>query len=106
MGGATGGTGGETGHSEEVFVPDFADLSGEPGEEIELPAECIADPDACGGLLNERPTAFGDEESRVPYSEVFADYRDAAYQALETEPIPLGMKGYIRDYFSSLEGGE
>lgn len=103
VGGGPGGIGGETGHAEEVFVPDFEDLSGEPGEDIELPAECIANPAACGGLLDERPTAFGDEESRVPYNEVFADYRDAAYQALDSEPIPLGMKGYIRDYFSSLE---
>lgn len=103
IGGGPGGTGGETGQAEEVFVPDFEDLSGEPGEDVELPAECIANPAACGGLLDERPTAFGDEQSRVPYNEVFADYRDAAYQALDSEPIPLGMKGYIRDYFSSLE---
>lgn len=103
VGGGPGGIGGETGHAEEVFVPDFGDLSGQPGEDVELPAECIANPAACGGLLDERPTAFGDEESRVPYNEVFADYRDAAYQALDSEPIPLGMKGYIRDYFSSLE---
>ena len=102
-GGGAGGIGGETGHAEDVYVPEFADLSGEPGEDIELPAECIANPAACGGLLDERPTAFGDEESRVPYNEVYADYRDAAYQALDTEPIPLGLKGYIRDYFSSLE---
>jgi hypothetical protein len=103
VGGGIGGTGGETGRAANVYVPDFADLSDVAGEDVELPAECIANPSACGALLNERPTAFGDESSSVPYQQVFGDYRDAAYEALEEEYIPLGMKGYIRDYFSSLE---
>lgn len=102
-GGGVGGTGGETGHATNVYVPDFADLSDVAGEDVALPAECIANPDACGALLNERPTAFGEETSIVPYQQVFGDYRDAAYEALEDDYIPLGMKGYIRDYFSSLE---
>lgn len=102
-GGGTGGTGGETGHATSVYVPDFADLSRIAGEDVELPAECIANPDACGALLSESPTAFGDEASVVPYQQVFGDYRDAAYEALEDDYIPLGLKGYVRDYFSSLE---
>ncbi len=102
-GGGIGGAGGETGHATNVYVPDFADLSDVAGEDVELPAECIANPAACGGLLNESPTAFGDEASIVPYQQVFGDYRDAAYEALEDDYIPLGMKGYVRDYFSSLE---
>lgn len=103
VGGSTGGAGGETGHAEDVYVPDFADLSDEPGQDLTLPAECIANPQNCGALLNERATAFGDEQSRVPYTQVYGDYRDAAYRALDEEPLPLGLKGYIRDYFSSLE---
>lgn len=102
-GGGIGGTGGETGHATNVYVPDFADLGDIAGEDVELPAECIANPAACGALLGESPTAFGDEASIVPYQQVFGDYRDAAYEALEDDYIPLGMKGYIRDYFSSLE---
>lgn len=102
-GAAAGGIGGESGHAENVYVPDFADLSGEAGEEVELPAECIANPENCGALLNETPTEFGDEASTVPYSQVFGDYRDAAYEALNDDYIPLGMKEYVRDYFSSLE---
>lgn len=102
-GSGVGGIGGETGHAEELFVPDFVDLSGEPGEEVQLPAECLANPADCGPILNQRPTAFGDEQSRVPYTEVYRDYRDAAYQALDEEPIPLGLKGAVRDYFSGLE---
>jgi len=102
-GASAGGIGGESGHAENVYVPDFADLSGEAGEDVELPAECIANPESCGALLNETPTEFGDETSTVPYSQVFGDYRDAAYEALNDDYIPLGMKEYVRDYFSSLE---
>ncbi|MDX1687899.1 MAG: hypothetical protein R3248_07940 [Candidatus Promineifilaceae bacterium] len=102
-GASAGGIGGESGHAESVYVPDFADLSGEAGEDVELPAECIANPESCGALLNETPTEFGDETSTVPYSQVFGDYRDAAYEALNDDYIPLGMKEYVRDYFSSLE---
>ena len=39
----------------------------------------------------------------VPYREVYADYADQAGAALEGSYIPLGMKQYVRDYFSSLE---
>ena len=84
-------------------MPDLVDLSGETGIDVELPAECIANPAQCGGLLSETPTEFTNEGSTVPYNQVFGDYRDAAYEALSDDYIPLGMKGYIRDYFSSLE---
>lgn len=102
-GGGVGGTGGETGHATNVYVPDFADLSGIEGEDVELPAECVLNPAACGALINEHAAEFGDESSAVPYQQVFGDYRDAAYRALEDDYIPLGMKSYVRDYFSSLE---
>ncbi len=98
-----GGPGPGGGHAENVFVPDLVDLSGEEGVDIELPAECIANPANCGGLLSETPTEFTNEGSVVPYNQVFGDYRNAAYEALSDDHIPLGMKGYVRDYFSSLE---
>ena len=103
QGGGTGGPGPGGGHTENVFVPDLVDLSQFEGEEIELSAECIANPAECGGLLSETPTEFGDEQSVVPYEQVFGDYRNAANEALADDYIPLGLKGYIRDYFSSLE---
>jgi hypothetical protein len=84
-------------------VPDFVDLSGEEGVDVELPAECIANPANCGALLSETPTEFANQGSVVPYSQVFGDYRNAAYEALADDYIPLGLKGYIRDYFTSLE---
>jgi len=98
-----GGPGPGGGHAESVYVPDLVDLSAEEGTEIELPAECIAAPENCGSLIDESPTDFKDEQSLVPYEKVFGDYRNAAFEALEGDYIPLGMKGLVRDYFSSLE---
>ena len=79
------------------------DLSGEEGVDIELPAECRANPSACGSLLSETDTEFSDEESLVPYDQVYGDYRDAAYEALDDDYVPLGYREFIRDYFASLE---
>ena len=42
-------------------------------------------------------------QARVPYRQVYADYAGQAAAALEGSYIPLGMKQYVRDYFSSLE---
>jgi hypothetical protein len=42
-------------------------------------------------------------QAMVPYREVYADYAAQAGAALEGSYIPLGMKQYVRDYFSSLE---
>lgn len=98
-----GGPGPGGGHAETVYVPDYVDLASEEGIEIQLPAECVANPENCGQLIDERPTGFTDEQSLVPYEQVFGDYRNAAIEALEGDYVPLGMKGLVRDYFSSLE---
>ncbi|MCB0015783.1 MAG: hypothetical protein KDE34_27905, partial [Anaerolineales bacterium] len=98
-----GGPGPGGGHAENVYAPELIDLSGEEGVAIELPAECLANPAACGALLSETNTEFGDEQSLVPYDQVYGDYRDAAYEALADDYVPLGYREFIRDYFSSLE---
>jgi len=103
QGSGQNGLGEGGGHAENVFVPDYADLSGVDGVDLELEANCLANPADCGSLLNETPTEFTNENSLVPYNQVFGDYRNAAYEALSDDYIPLGMKGYVRDYFSSLE---
>jgi hypothetical protein len=103
QGGQLGGPGEGGGHVESLYIPEFRDLSGEPGVQIELPAECRVNPAECGALLNETDTEFSDETSLVPYTQVFGDYRNAANEALQDDYIPLGLKGYVRDYFSSLE---
>ncbi len=103
LGDGAGGPGPGGGHSENVYLPDFVDLSTETGIAVGLPAQCRNDPEKCGFLLTETATGFGEEQSLVPYDQVFADYRNAAYEALEGEHIPLSMKSYVRDYFTSLE---
>lgn len=99
----SGGTGEGGGSAESVFAPEFVDLSGEPGVDLELPAECVFDPASCGLLLEQTPTEFGSENSQVPYTEVLGQYQEAAYDALDEDYIPLGLRRYIRDYFSSLD---
>lgn len=100
----SGGTGPGGGHVENIFVPNnWPDLSSFSGVDVELPAECRVNPALCGALLSETPTQFTSQGSTVPYSRVFGDYRNAAYEALSSDYIPLGLKGFIRDYFSSLE---
>jgi hypothetical protein len=42
-------------------------------------------------------------QAAVPYREVYAEYAAEAGAALEGSYIPLGMKQYVREYFSSLE---
>lgn len=42
----------------------------------------------------------------VPYNQVYGQYAATAGQALDDTYIPLGMKGYIRQYFGALEPGE
>jgi hypothetical protein len=65
------------------------DVGREGGEG--LPAGDIPLPAPEGGRTN------------VPYREVYAEYATQAGVALEGSYIPLGMKQYVRDYFSSLE---
>lgn len=102
QGGAAGGTEGG-GSTDNVFVPPFRDLSGEEGVEVELSADCTAGLENCGELVSTSPSEFGDENSIVPYEEVFSEYANTAYETLSEDYIPLGMKEYVRDYFSSLE---
>lgn len=101
-GGQIGGPGEGGGHTDNVYVPPLREFD-EAGVDVELPAECIANPADCGGLLSEAPTDFDPETSTVPYQQVYGDYRDAANEALQDDYIPLGLKGYVREYFTSLE---
>ena len=106
QGGQVGGVGQDGGSADSVFVPPVRDLSGFEGVDVELPAECIASPEDCGELLSQSPTDITDEDSVVPYEQVYREYSTTAYEALAEDYVPLGMKGYIRDYFSSLEPSE
>lgn len=84
---------------EPIYVPQR--LGGDGGPEVELPSG-----DNLGELVRELPSDPEMGSSTVPYNQVYADYLDAANQALEDEQIPLSLRGYIRDYFSSLQPTE
>jgi hypothetical protein len=95
----------EPGHSEDagsaaaydkVYVPDR--ISGD-GPAIDLGREGDEGPQV-GEVPLPAPAAG---ESNVPYVDVYADYSARAHAALDGSYIPLGMKQYIRDYFSSLQ---
>jgi hypothetical protein len=63
---------------------------------------------AQGGLpIGEAPVDPNQDPgvAQVPYDQVYGQYNDAASQALEDSYIPLGMKGYVRQYFGALEPG-
>jgi hypothetical protein len=102
-----GGVGGATeggGHVENVFVPPPADLSGE-GENVELDAQCLDDPAACGPVVGQSPSPLDEDGAagQVPYDRVFGDYRDAAFEALSSGDIPLSLQELVRQYFTALE---
>ena len=72
---------------------------GEEGEGVEVGREGGAGlPVGDAGL----PAPEGGRAS-VPYREVYVDYAAQAGAALEGSYIPLGLKQYVRDYFSSLQ---
>jgi len=99
---ASGGPSEGGGHTDSIFAPEsyLERLSG--GSELSLSRECQINPADCGQLLSKSPSKIEDERSLIPYSEVLREYRTVAYEQLNSSEIPLGMKSYVRDYFSSL----
>ncbi len=85
------------------FPPVFAPsrIGGESEAQLDLPF----DPEDMEELpiVPGDPIPLGEGESLVPYSEVYGDYARAADDALDTGHIPLGLRGVIRAYFTSLE---
>lgn len=80
----------------EVSVPR---LEGDEGVGVDVGRE-----DGEGPITGEIPLPPSpSDQASVPYREVYAEYADQAHTALDRSYIPLGMKQYVRDYFSSLE---
>ena len=72
-------------------------------DEEGVPVE-IDRPGEEGPQIGEQPIPLpGRDQSSVPYDTVYADFVTRAQQALEGSYIPLGMRQYVRDYFSALE---
>jgi hypothetical protein len=45
-------------------------------------------------------------EAAARYAEVYAEYKRQAEESLARDPIPLGYREYIKDYFGELRPEE
>lgn len=90
---------GQEGESEyePVYVPQRLGEGEGESEQVNLPGEGE-------GPYSDTPRDVDEEgEALVPYDQVYGDYSQAAAEALEGSYIPLGIKEYVREYFSALE---
>lgn len=91
------GDGGERGY-EPIYAP-FR-VGGSGGPEVALPG--AGDPGE--EVIGRGPSAVQDPgQATVPYDQVYAVYSRAAYSAIETGQVPLGLRSVVREYFSSLQ---
>ena len=70
----------------------------------------IGDPSYIAGSGGDGQTSQGNNQgpgidpgSYVPYSEVYADFYNYALTSLDRSYVPLSVKDFVRDYFSSLD---
>ena len=82
-----------------VFAP--FDRLGRPG-----------DPSYVAGTGGDGQTQQGNQQgqgsnngSYVPYDSVYSDFYDYALTTLDRSYVPISVKDYVRDYFSSLDPG-
>ena len=80
-----------------VFAP--FDRLGRPG-----------DPSYVAGSGGDGQTQQGNQQGQgsnngayVPYDQVYGDFYDYALTTLDRSYVPISVKDYVRDYFSSLD---
>ena len=100
QGGFRGPTTGNREFDSDQVSPIFADFDrlGRPG-----------DPSYVGGPGGDGQTQQGQgqgqgttNQSFVPYTDVYQDFNDFAITSLDRTYVPVDVKDYVRDYFSSL----
>jgi len=102
--GVVNGQGGQSGHHEDtgsdnsVTVPNER-LNGK-GNGVGLQEENGSPSTTTGG-----PRTAAGGQSRVPYTQVYGQYAQAADEALQTGEVPAELRDLVRDYFSSLNPG-
>jgi hypothetical protein len=86
-----------TGEYEAVYAPRFAESTGEISE--------VGGRDAGQGPSESQPVVGegGRSAPRVPYQQVYPQYRQQATEALERGAVPPHLRDYVRDYFTSLD---
>ena len=92
-------------HGSRLVVPNldpvFADFDrlGNPGD-----PSYIAGQGGDGQIQQGQGQGQGtNNNSVVPYTDVFQDFYDYAQTSLDRSYVPLSVKDYVRDYFSSLD---
>ncbi len=89
------GDGGESAY-EQIYAPSL--LSGEGGDTFGLPSTGTD-----GDVVGTSPTTATDGQSLVPYTDVFSQYEQFYYQAIENGEVPAQFYDLIRNYFISLK---
>jgi hypothetical protein len=87
---------------ESLYSPDH--LGGEGGPVVKPDS-----PQVAGGVpVGDAPVDPNQDPGPVlvPYNQIYGQYADTAGQALDNNYSPLGLKGYVRQYFGALEPGE
>ena len=91
------GDGGLTNY-DPVYAP--SRLGGQGGPSVGLPGQ----PNPQGPVIGTGPLAAPESgQALVPYSDVYGQYSQQAGIALDSGNIPLGYRGYVKQYFSSLQ---
>jgi hypothetical protein len=75
---------------------------GEPGDPDFVPGR-QADASQGATLSPHDPQPGAESAALVPYADVWANYAAAAAETMEREYVPVGLKEYVRDYFTLLE---
>lgn len=96
-----GPTGGNTVRQYEQIYSPYR-IGGSGGDQVKLPGS--GDPNA--QKVGEGPSKPGAEnQSQVPYNQVYAPYRDSAQYAIENGQVPVTREQAVKKYFSNLEPG-
>ncbi len=91
------GDGGLTNY-DPVYAP--SRLGGQGGPSVGLPGQLNPQ----GPVVGTGPMAAPESgQALVPYSDVYGQYSQQAGIALDSGNIPLGYRGYVKQYFSSLQ---
>ena len=96
-----GPTGGNTVRQYEQIYSPYR-IGGSGGDQVKLPGS--GDPNA--QKVGEGPSKPGAEnQSQVPYNQVYAPYSDSAQYAIENGQVPVTREQAVKKYFSNLEPG-
>ena len=97
--GPTGGSNPQRNY-EQIYSP--YRIGGSGGDQVKLPGS--GDPNA--QKVGEGPSKPGAEnQSQVPYNQVYAPYRDSAQYAIDNGQVPVTREQAVKKYFSNLEPG-